>query len=601
MTRASAQTQTPGEERAAAHIDDLNALAWELRRSDTKRSLLLGDEALRAAKTAAYERGRAYSLLVLGYGAMRAADLHGALDKLQTALTSFEHLGDKEGGRRALNTLGIVYGQSGNYADALRTFLTLQILCTELGEPEGVAEALNNTGAAYFHLGDYANALEYHLQALAAFSTLQDAASQAAGKVQALVNIGMVYFERGRFEQALEAFNRAETDSDPEDGYTRALLFNHLGRTHLELGQYEQALARNEESLNLMNALEDLLGASYTRDDLAAIYTRLGQFGAAESHLLGSLKTKRAAGDTKGEAEACLQLGRLYLNQGRVEAALDTLHESLASAQTSNAKLEVHKAHRALAEAYKKNRQFREACLHLEKHAQLGKEMFDRDSDLRLQGLRVRYEVEQTEREKELYRLKNVELAQAVTALHELTASLQRANDDKALLLKRLERLTHEDALTGLYNRRYADSKLEQEFARARRYGKPLSVAVCDIDYFKQVNDDYSHQIGDAVLKQVSELLRDGVRQSDTAARYGGEEFVVVLPETLPHHAARVFERIRAAVANHAWHRIQPGLSVTVSIGISGDLSVASFDKLVGLADKKLYEAKHNGRNQVRV
>ncbi len=607
MSKVSVQTKTsPGEEGAVvadvvtdvdADVDALNTLAWELRRTDTKRSLLLGDEALRRAQAIVYERGRAYSLLVLGYGAMRAADLQAARDKLQTALTSFEHLNDKEGRRRALNTLGIVFGQSGNYAGALGTFLNLQRLCAELGEPESVAEALNNTGAAYFHLGDHAGALECHLQALDAFNTLQ----HLAGEVQALVNIGMVYYERGRFEDALDAFSRAESSSDAEDLYTRALLLNHLGRTRLELGHYEQALLHNEESLALMKALGDPLGASYTQDDLAAIHLRLGQTEQAEQHLLDSLNVKRSAGDSKGEAEVCLQLGCLYLQQGRTEAALDTLHESLASAQASSAKLEVYKAHRALAEAYKKNRQFREACLHLEKHAGLGREVFDRDSDLRLQGLRVRYEVEQAEREKELYRLKNVELAGAVAALHELTASLQRANDDKALLLKQLERLTHEDALTGLYNRRYADAKLEQEFARASRYGHPLSVAVCDIDCFKQVNDTFSHGMGDAVLKQVAELLRGGVRQSDTVARYGGEEFVVVFPETLPETAARIFERIRASVASYPWPTLHPGLNITVSAGVSGDLTVASFEKLVGLADKKLYEAKHNGRNQVRV
>ncbi len=596
MTKTNLQTPPPINEAQLFSIDELNSLAWDLRRTDPKRSLLLGDEALRHAQAAHYERGRAYSLLVLGYGAMRAADLQVALDKLKTALVSFEALDDKEGRRRALNTLGIVFGQSGNYAGALKTFLTLQRLCAELGEPKGVAEALNNTGGAYFHLGDHAGALEHHLRALEVFGTLQD----VKGEVQALTNIGMVYFERGRFEEALDAFVKAQDKSDAEDGYAHAILLNHLGRTHLELGQYEGALAHNEESLALMNTLGYPLDASYTQDDLAAIYVRLGQMDEAERYLLGSLNVKRSAGDTKGEAEVCLQLGSLYLHQGRLEPALDTLHEALASAEVSHAKLEVHKAHRALAEAYKKNRQFREACLHLEKHAGLGKELFDQASDLRLQGLRVRYEVEQTEREKEIYRLKNVELAGAIEALHELTASLQRANDDKARLLEKLERLTHEDALTGLYNRRYVDIKLEQEFSRAGRYGHPLSVAVCDIDHFKHVNDVFSHGMGDAVLKRVAELLRKGVRQSDTVARYGGEEFVVVFPQTPAKDAARIVERIRKTVENHPWHTLHPDLKVTLSAGISGDLAVASFDRLIGSADKKLYEAKHNGRNQVK-
>ena len=603
MTRANAQTQAKPDERQTviSDIDELNSLAWDLRRTDTPRSLSLGEEALRHAQAAQYERGRAYSLLVLGYGAVRAADLQAATEKLKTALDSFESLGDKEGSRRALNTLGIVFGQSGDYAGALETFLSLQRLCAELGEPKSVAEALNNTGVAYFHLGDHAGALEHHLRALEAFGALRD----AEGEVQALINVGMVYFERGRFEKALDAFVQAQgkngADNGLEDEYTRALLLNHLGRTHLELGHYERALAHNEASLALMNSLGYPLDASYTQDDLAAVHARLGDPESAEKLFLSSLKTKRSAGDAKGEAEVCLHLGELYLDQERLEPALATLHEGLACAQASQAKTEIHKAHRALAEVYKKNGRFCKAYEHLEKHAQLGKELFNCESDHRLQGLRVRYEVEQAEKEKEIYRLKNVELAGAVGALHDLTASLQKANDDKACLLKKLERLSHEDALTGLFNRRYVDNKLEEEFARAGRYGHPLSVTVCDIDHFKRVNDTFSHAMGDAVLKKVSELLQGGVRQSDTVARYGGEEFVVVFPETPAENAARIVERIRAAVATYPWHTLHPDLKVTVSAGISGDLAVESYEKLIGHADKKLYEAKHNGRNQVRV
>ena len=599
MTRANAQTQAKPDERQTviSDIDKLNSLAWDLRRADTPRSLSLGEEALRHAQAVGCERGRAYSLLVLGYGAMRAADLGAALDKLRAARSSFEALGDREGSRRALNTLGIVFGQSGNYAGALETFLTLQRLCAELGEPESVAEALNNTGVAYFHLGDHASALENHLRALEVFGTLQD----AEGEVQALINIGMVYFERGRFGEALDAFIQAQGKSDAEDDYTRALLLNHLGRTHLELGHYERALAHNEASLALMNTLGYPLDASYTQDDLAAVHVRLGNVERAEELLSGSLAVKRSAGDTKGEAEVCLRLGELYLDRGRLEPALNALHEGLASAQASHAKLEIHKTHHALAEAYKKNRQFCEAYEHLEKHTQLGKALFNQESDHRLQGLRVRYEVEQTEKEKEIYRLKNVELAGAVGALHDLTASLQKANDDKACLLEKLERLSHEDALTGLFNRRYVDDKLEGEFARAGRYGHPLSVAVCDIDYFKRVNDTFSHEMGDAVLRKVAELLQGGVRQSDTVARYGGEEFVVVFPEAPAEDAARIVERVREAVATYPWHTLHPDLKVTVSAGVSGDLAVESYEKLIGRADKKLYEAKHNGRNQVRV
>ena len=581
----------------SAEVDELTTLAWDLRRTDTKRSRTLGEEALAKTEAAGYGRGRAYSLLVLGYAALRGADLAGALEKLQVALESFDTLGDREGSRHALNTLGIVYGQSGNYAGALKTFLSLQRRCAELGDAKGKADALNNTGIAYFHLGDYATALEYHLQALEAFRTLKN----VEGEVQTFINIGMVSFERERFQEALEAFLHAQQHNPEADKHTRALILNHLGRTYLELEQPDQALLHNRESLTLMTDLGDRLEASYIQADLAAVYTKLGRLEEAETFLLESLTVKRQTGDTKGEAEASLQLGEFYLRRGQPELALDTLHEGLASAQQSKAKAEVQKAHRALAEAYKRNRQFREGYLHLEKHEQLSKEVFNQASDLRLQGLRVQYEVEQTESDNELYRLKNVEMAQMIEELNKLTESLRAADEEKTLLLEQLERQTREDVLTGLFNRRHFDGELERAFAHAKRYGKSLSVAVCDIDHFKRVNDSFSHQMGDEVLKQIAKLLQDGVRQGDTVARYGGEEFVVLLPEISAQDALLVLERIRTSIQNHAWHTLHPDLSITISAGIADDLAVASHEKLVGLADIKLYEAKREGRNRVKV
>ena len=168
------------------------------------------------------------------------------------------------------------------------------------------------------------------------------------------------------------------------------------------------------------------------------------------------------------------------------------------------------------------------------------------------------------------------------------------------LLLGQLERQSREDALTGLYNRRRLDETLGQAFVHAKRYNRPLSVVACDIDHFKRVNDTFSHQMGDMVLREVSRLLQSGVRQGDIVARCGGEEFVILLPETPAKDAVRIIERIRQSIAQHAWHIYRPELAIAISAGIADDLTVAGHEKLINLADKKLYEAKGNGRNQVK-
>ena len=164
-----------------------------------------------------------------------------------------------------------------------------------------------------------------------------------------------------------------------------------------------------------------------------------------------------------------------------------------------------------------------------------------------------------------------------------------------------MSELAIRDSLTGLYNRRYLDQKLAEEFARAHRYNHPLSVAICDIDFFKSVNDRFSHATGDETLKKIASLLDQHTRQADTVARYGGEEFVIVLTETLRHDAVAVCKNLCRIIERYTWSDLHPDLSITVSIGISDDLNLDSHEKMLHQADKKLYEAKHQGKNQVRV
>lgn len=159
------------------------------------------------------------------------------------------------------------------------------------------------------------------------------------------------------------------------------------------------------------------------------------------------------------------------------------------------------------------------------------------------------------------------------------------------------------DHLTGLSNRRHFIAQGEIELSRAIRYGTPLSVLMLDIDYFKNVNDTYGHQIGDAVLQVTSKICQDTLRQVDIAGRLGGEEFAVILPETTRKEALDVAERLREAVAKAAV-TMPAGLPIhfTVSIGVTSlDDKGTNIDMLLNQADKALYKAKATGRNRVCV
>lgn len=163
-----------------------------------------------------------------------------------------------------------------------------------------------------------------------------------------------------------------------------------------------------------------------------------------------------------------------------------------------------------------------------------------------------------------------------------------------------LRDLASTDPLTGLPNRRAFMERLAQEWSRSRRYETEFSVAIGDVDHFKQVNDRFGHDVGDVVLKGIAELLADRIRTTDCAARIGGEEFALLLPETDREGAGVILDRVRLGIDALVWPI--PGLETTISIGFvsCGAVAVDAPEPLLALADRALYAAKDAGRNALR-
>lgn len=175
-------------------------------------------------------------------------------------------------------------------------------------------------------------------------------------------------------------------------------------------------------------------------------------------------------------------------------------------------------------------------------------------------------------------------------------AALALTNQKLRQAADEITRLASIDPLTGLFNRRYFDTRLEAELQRSRRSGEPLTLLMLDIDNFKTINDEHGHVVGDRLLRCVSDRLRRGVRIFDVCARYGGDEFAILMPASNVDTAVLVAERIRASVRGHCGHESH---SVTVSIGIAH--SDGRERELLSIADRALLEAKAMGKNAVRV
>lgn len=159
-----------------------------------------------------------------------------------------------------------------------------------------------------------------------------------------------------------------------------------------------------------------------------------------------------------------------------------------------------------------------------------------------------------------------------------------------------LERLATTDMLTGLVNRSQFDVVLKSEFNRQHRYSRPLSLIMLDLDYFKDINDSYGHDVGDQVLIELAHLLKRNLRKADCCARWGGEEFMLLAPETSLEQAVRLADKIRGAI-KHTIFPIQG--SVTASFGVVEVHSQESIKSVMKRADDALYLAKDKGRDQV--
>ncbi|HEY4370175.1 MAG TPA: diguanylate cyclase [Steroidobacteraceae bacterium] len=179
-----------------------------------------------------------------------------------------------------------------------------------------------------------------------------------------------------------------------------------------------------------------------------------------------------------------------------------------------------------------------------------------------------------------------------------LERSLRTANEEN-------RRLSITDPLTGAHNRRYLMEQLPREMERAGRYGRQLSVIMCDVDHFKRINDTHGHIIGDEVLKWFVTVLQSAVRACDWVARYGGEEFVMVLPETNLASATIAAEHVRAHLAAATFDAAGEPFAVTASFGVSGwqdtVLQGSTLDALIGRCDSGVYASKAAGRNRVTV
>jgi len=293
--------------------------------------------------------------------------------------------------------------------------------------------------------------------------------------------------------------------------------------------------------------------------------------------------TLQASPDTELHAFAVGLSARVAMQRGDMEEAATLFKRALSLFDAVGSSDEVPGLLEALSQCEESQGQLGAALAAERRASAMRRARALALNETRVKVVEARYEIELARRAAEAQRTMEARIAQQQAQL--------RAQTDAMSLAART------DPLTGLGNRRVLE---EMAKVLSEPSGLPFSVAVLDADHFKQVNDRFSHAVGDQVLRQIADILRDNCRPTDVAARYGGEEFVLVLPGMTRDVALRVCERLRERVASFDWNGIRAGLAVTVSIGIGGAVCPAPLNEVIERADSCLYAAKKGGRNQVR-
>lgn len=540
------------------HLDvrELVAEASELVNTNPLRGRELGEQALRLAEASGQGDLIAVSLQCLGSNLFSLGEYWLALERFLESLGWYQQLEHPQGQAAAYHSVGAVYLQLGEYAQALQ-FLSLSLgLREKLGRPAALADTLNNIAIAYSSLDDFERSKTFHLRAL----ELRQQSGDPQGQGLALNGLGYLYLN-----QALRAKGEGDLEREQE----------LLG----------EALAVLDEALELARQTGNLRMEVSALNNLASVNSALGLHAQALHDFEAAYGLSRDLGDPLLEASLLADMGRSHCHLGDLRVGLGYLHDAAGLFEQLGSKDEAAYVHLDLCQVYERGGEYAAALEHHKRYHQGRLASQSEAAERTARALSDRLELERTRREAELHKLRYAEVSQQ-------NAELQARAEH-------LDRQVRQDSLTGIANRRYLDKFLAGKFVRAKAQGEPLSLVFADIDHFKKVNDGFSHQVGDAALRQVAQILEQHCRPHDLVARYGGEEFVLVLPGTEGNAAWKVCERMRLAVEAFEWDQVAPGLRITLSLGFAEIGTVDSVERLVAKADLELYQAKRSGRNQV--
>ena len=393
-------------------IDRLNKQAWEIRVNDSVQAHVMCKEAVDLAERIDYAKGKAEGYRTIGFCLIRLSKHQEALEYLDKSLPLFELLNDLNGQAAIFAFYGIIQCSFGNYAASLEFLFKFSELSQQTGNKEFESLSHYHLGVTYKYLGNYEQALDQFVKSL----SIARSHNHPAPEAYSLNNIGLIYLETEDFTNALEYFYQGLVIRHASgDKWGEAGSLDNIGFTHSKLKDYDEALKYCTQALNISQDIGDKKGEGNAFFHLANILKEVADYNKAFECCNSSLTIRRANEDKKGEAEILLFLAELYLRENFTEQppqqAFELLNQALQLGQEIKALDLLAKIHLGYYEACKHFNRYQEATTHIETHISLSKEIHSNAINQKIQNLEISFNAEKSKKDAEIFRLRNVELA----------------------------------------------------------------------------------------------------------------------------------------------------------------------------------------------